>query len=61
MKQENDNKMDHQATGLQGSAWIYLAQDINQLQAGVQASRGRKFIVKTASYFCLSKRTILET
>ena len=31
LRQENGNKMDHQATGLQDVAWIHLAQNINQV------------------------------
>ena len=47
-RQENDNKMNHYVTVLQGVVWIHLAQNINHLQVFlfVRASRGRKFSVK---------------
>jgi hypothetical protein len=40
--------MDHEEAGLQGVAWIHLAQNINQLQDFVQVSREREFSVKYA-------------
>jgi hypothetical protein len=50
--------MDHEKAGLQGVAWIDLAQNINQLQDFVQVSREREFRVKMLNFFAYHKRTI---
>ena len=47
--------MDQQARGLQGVVWIHLAQNINQFQACVRASRGRKLGVKAAYFLAYQK------